>query len=62
MHGNARNKKLSEYGLQLREKQKAKRYYGVLDSQFHDYYEMANTCCPSWRPVWTTWSIAWASP
>lgn len=42
MHGNARNKKLSEYGLQLREKQKAKRYYGVLESQFHDYYEMAN--------------------
>ena len=42
MHGNARNKKLSEYGLQLREKQKAKRYYGVLESQFHDYFEMAN--------------------
>ena len=40
MHGNARNKKLSEYGLQLREKQKAKRYYGVLESQFHDYYEI----------------------
>ena len=42
MHGNARNKKLSEYGLQLREKQKAKRYYGVLESQFRDYFEMAN--------------------
>ena len=42
MHGNARNKKLSEYGLQLREKQKAKRYYGVLENQFHDYFEMAN--------------------
>lgn len=41
-HGNARNKKLSEYGLQLREKQKARRYYGVLESQFHKYYEMAN--------------------
>ena len=40
-HGNARNKKLSEYGLQLREKQKAKRYYGVLESQFRDYFEMA---------------------
>lgn len=40
-HGNARNKKLSEYGLQLREKQKARRYYGVLESQFHKYYEMA---------------------
>ena len=42
MHGNARNKKLSEYGLQLREKQKAKRYYGVLENQFRDYFEMAN--------------------
>ena len=41
-HGNARNKKLSEYGVQLREKQKAKRYYGVLESQFSEYFEMAN--------------------
>ena len=41
MHGNARNKKLSEYGVQLREKQKARRYYGVLESQFSDYFEMA---------------------
>ena len=41
-HGNARNKKLSEYGLQLREKQKAKRYYGVQESQFESYFEMAN--------------------
>ena len=40
-HGNARNKKLSGYGVQLREKQKAKRYYGVLESQFRDYFEMA---------------------
>ncbi len=40
-HGNARNKKLSEYGLQLREKQKARRYYGVLESQFEAYFEMA---------------------
>jgi small subunit ribosomal protein S4 len=39
-HGNQR-KKLSEYGLQLREKQKAKRFYGVLESQFRKYYEMA---------------------
>ena len=35
-HGQGR-KKLSEYGLQLREKQKAKRYYGVLESQFAKY-------------------------
>lgn len=41
MHGNARNKKLSEYGVQLREKQKAKRYYGLLESQFKGYFDMA---------------------
>ena len=35
-------KKLSEYGMQLREKQKAKRYYGVLESQFAHYFELAN--------------------
>lgn len=40
-HGQGR-KKQSEYGLQLREKQKAKRYYGVLESQFAKYYEMAS--------------------
>ena len=40
-HGQGRNKKVSEYGMQLREKQKARRYYGVLESQFHKYYEMA---------------------
>ena len=39
-HGQGR-KKSSEYGLQLRTKQQAKRYYGVLESQFRDYYEMA---------------------
>ena len=41
MHGQGR-KKLSEYGVQLREKQKARRYYGVLESQFEKYFEMAN--------------------
>ena len=40
-HGQVR-KKLSEYGLQLREKQKAKRYYGILESQFAKYFDMAN--------------------
>lgn len=39
-HGQGR-KKISEYGLQLREKQMAKRYYGVLESQFAKYFEMA---------------------
>lgn len=40
-HGQGR-KKLSEYGLQLREKQKAKRFYGVLESQFAHYFELAS--------------------
>ena len=39
-HGQSR-KKFSEYGLQLREKQKVRRYYGVLESQFAKYFEMA---------------------
>lgn len=39
-HGQSR-KKLSEYGMQLREKQKARRFYGVLESQFAHYFEMA---------------------
>ena len=33
-HGAARRGMMKEYGLQLREKQKAKRYYGVLEKQF----------------------------
>ena len=36
------NKKISEYGLQLREKQKAKFIYGVLEKPFHNYYEKAD--------------------
>ena len=40
-HGQAK-KKQSEYCMQLREKQKTKRYYGVLEKQFHTYFEMAN--------------------
>ena len=40
-HGQARNKKQSEYGRQLRTKQYARRYYGVLESQFRHYFEMA---------------------
>ena len=39
-HGQGR-KKVSEYGLQLRTKQKARRYYGVLEKQFYHYFEMA---------------------
>ena len=40
-HGMSR-KKVSEYGLQLREKQKCKRIYGVLEGQFRKYYEKAD--------------------
>lgn len=39
-HGQDR-KKTSEYGLQLRTKQKARRFYGVLESQFRNYFELA---------------------
>ena len=40
-HGRGRQKQ-SEYRVQLREKQKAKRYYGVLEKQFRGYYDEAN--------------------
>ncbi len=40
-HG-ASSKNLKEYGMQLREKQKARRYYGVLENQFATYFEMAD--------------------
>ena len=39
-HG-ADRKKVSEYGLQLREKQKVKRIYNLTEKQFHKYYELA---------------------
>ena len=35
------NRKMSEYGLQLREKQKAKFIYGILEKPFRNYYEKA---------------------
>ena len=34
-------KKVSEYGIQVRAKQKARRYYGIMEKQFFHYYEMA---------------------
>ncbi len=40
-HGQSRRAKQSEYGTQLREKQKVKRAYGVLESQFRKYFDMA---------------------
>jgi small subunit ribosomal protein S4 len=39
-HGDKRPR-LSDYGVQLREKQKIRRFYGVLEKQFHKYYTMA---------------------
>ena len=41
MHGQGRGGKLSDYQVQLREKQKVKRIYGVLERQFRRYYYMA---------------------
>jgi small subunit ribosomal protein S4 len=41
-HGKLRKAKLVGYGLQLREKQKVKRIYGVLENQFRRYFEMAD--------------------
>lgn len=41
-HGNARKKKTSEYGIQLKEKQKAKYTYGVLEKQFRILFEKAS--------------------
>ena len=41
-HGLSRRTKVSEYGVQLREKQKIKRSYGLLETQFRNYFEKAN--------------------
>ncbi len=41
-HGVRRTRRVSEYGIQLREKQKAKRTFGILERQFNKYYQMAS--------------------
>jgi small subunit ribosomal protein S4 len=41
MHGQSRGKKPTEFGIQLREKQKARRIYGVLEKQFRGYFDKA---------------------
>ncbi len=41
-HGQSRKTKTSEYGIQLREKQKIKRSYGVLETQFRAYFDKAS--------------------
>ena len=59
----AQTSKICEYGLQLREKQKAKFIYGVLEKPFRNYYKKADQyegydwCKPDdrcWRADWTT--------
>ncbi|MFI5252885.1 MAG: 30S ribosomal protein S4 [Bacteroidota bacterium] len=40
-HGQSRRQKVSEYGIQLREKQKVRRMYGLMESQFRNYFEKA---------------------
>ncbi|MGI6752140.1 MAG: 30S ribosomal protein S4 [Anaerovoracaceae bacterium] len=40
-HGQSRRSKVSNYGLQLREKQKAKRFYGLQETQFRNYFGKA---------------------
>lgn len=40
-HGQSRRQKISEYGVQLREKQKVRRIYGLMENQFRNYFEKA---------------------
>ena len=42
MHGQARKRKTSDYGIQLRAKQKARRIYGLLEKQFRNYFNTAS--------------------
>jgi small subunit ribosomal protein S4 len=42
-HGQRRRGKLSDYGVQLREKQKVKRMYGLVEKQFHLFFERADS-------------------
>ena len=66
-HGKDRKQKIVGYGLQLREKQKARRIYGVLERQFRNHFEKAaarraspaRTCCLRWSGVWTALFTAW---
>jgi small subunit ribosomal protein S4 len=65
-HGKDRKPKIVGYGLQLREKQKAKRYYGLLETQFRNNFEKAaasraspaRTCSPCSSAASTTSSTA----
>ena len=69
-HGKDRKAKIVGYGLQLREKQKAKRIYFTQEKQFRNYFERAarpvgspaKCCCNNWSAVSTMWSIVSALP
>ena len=52
----ARRGRLSDYGLQLREKQKVRRMYGVLEKQFRNYYKKAasSPACIWYEGIFTT--------
>ena len=62
MHGNSkRRKKVSEYGVQLKEKQKVKYMYGILERQFRNIFDKAHShkgitgtvsVAVTWKPVW----------
>jgi len=41
-HGQSRRSRISEYGIQLREKQKVRRQYGLLEAQFRNYFQRAS--------------------
>ena len=68
-HGVKSGARTSDYGNQLREKQKVKRVYGVLERQFRRYFAEADrrkgntgeTLLKLWKPAWTTSHTAWAS-
>jgi hypothetical protein len=66
-HGRTSGARTSDYGLQLREKQKVKRMYGVLERSSAATLKKliaaraipVPICCRCWSPVWTTWFTAW---
>jgi len=66
-HGAQKKGRLSDYAVQLREKQKVKRIYGLLERQFRTYYQRAaqrkarrgKTFWVRWKLVWTTSFTAW---
>ena len=61
-HGNSRKRKTSEYGVQLREKQKAKYTYGVLEKQFRNLFEKAATAKGITGEVFSlTITLAWTT-